>query len=620
MRKNKTILNLIILTSIILGISIIFLSRESNIDGDNHDVVNKNLEEDKKIIINPMIDNFKINIPEKDNIKTGEGSIAIYGESDPTKELTINGRKLEVYYTGNFIERVELNDGVNVVEFKLGDKKKKITVEKEFKIIDSVMPSNLLKLEEGKEFLITAKLYDGAKAYVEVGDNKYDLIQTQTLKDISSKGTTYAEYTAKGIATNSNSGKIKVIATLNYITQEVFGGEVKILKKQEEELRVGELINDSVMVYDDNTIDSIPLMEKSTLPKGVIDYIVSEVVVDNKQYYNLNCGVRVKKEDIKILNNDKDIKANKITDIKIYDRENHTVLRLQTEKNVPFSIIFQPIDFKGLKDGDYSIDNYNINQGIITFEYTESIGNVNLFDNTIFKSVKSSGNEIILDLKNKGEYCGHYSFYDKEGYLNIVFRHKLKKLEGATFIIDPGHGYSGSEWKDTGAKGWNGITEHDLNFKISRLLEEELIKKGVKVIRLKTEEKTYLLKDRGKVARENDADLFVSIHHNSGGFGKINATETYYNTPFSMELAKSINSSLVNIYKDVLFKKDQSNFDRGAKNNWFMVTIERECPSVLIEVGYIDNPQAFNKLIDEEYQKEIVSGIIEGIEKYCYNN
>ena len=50
---------------------------------------------------------------------------------------------------------------------------------------------------------------------------------------------------------------------------------------------------------------------------------------------------------------------------------------------------------------------------------------------------------------------------------------------------------------------------------------------------LYTDSDAYPLNERGAEARKNNADLYISIHNNSGASGKLNAVETYYYTPYS---------------------------------------------------------------------------------------
>ena len=238
-------------------------------------------------------------------------------------------------------------------------------------------------------------------------------------------------------------------------------------------------------------------------------------------------------------------------------------------------------------------------------------------DNFLFEDVKVLGDEfnkgLSLKIRDGSRYNGHYTYYDDEGNLIFEFRDSKKSLLGMKIVLDPGHGLTESG-NDPGALGWSNINEHDLNVQISKLVESKLIEKGAEVIVLDTDSELIPLKDRSAKGRENDADLFVSIHNNSGGSGKYNATETYYFTPISKKIAQSINKSLVDCYSETLFPNIKGDYDRGDKYNDFTVTIDRENPSVLVEVGYVDNPISFNKLIDYYYQNKIAEAIVKGLE------
>lgn len=586
----------------------------------NNKVVEK-YEEDTKLIIQPLKDEFKILRPSNKSIKTGEIEITFTGMSDPNKELLLNGEKVPVYFTGNFTIVKKLNVGENKFEFTLGDKKTTYKIEREFKIVNSVVPKEKLYFEEGMDFTIKASLYSGAEAYALINGEKINLTQGESKEYIDARDTTYAnfygDFKAPSVDSTKSLGKVKIIATYDGKTEEEVGGEVIVAKKKEN-YPIGEIKNDSAKVYNDINSLPIPMQEYSYLPKGTLDYIKSDFVLDDKEYYILKSGRRVKKEDISIKQNI-NIKDSEITKVSVEDEGKYTTIKIEGANKIPFNISQENVNYKESKKANYEVEEYNPRSILISFDYINGIKSGNIInekENLMFGDISVKDNKLSFKIKDGEYYNGHYSYYDKEGVLNIKFLRKLKSLEGAVILLDPGHGFSGGKIKDSGALGFNDINETDVNVSIAKKIEEELIKRGATPIRLKTESDTYKLKERGSKARENNADLFISIHNNSGGSGEINATETYYNTPFSMQLAKSINSSMVSLYKNRLFKGWNENFDRGSKYDYYTVTLERENPSVLVEVGYMDNPKSFNKLIDEEMQVEIAKSIVDGIENY----
>ncbi|HEY5525764.1 MAG TPA: N-acetylmuramoyl-L-alanine amidase, partial [Clostridium sp.] len=272
-----------------------------------------------------------------------------------------------------------------------------------------------------------------------------------------------------------------------------------------------------------------------------------------------------------------------------------------------------------ISTGDYSVEKFTPKEVNIYFDYIKDLDNkINFNKNYLFDLLqvkeKDGAKYLSLTIKDNVNYNGHFTYYDNEGNLIIEFKNPKKTIKDMVIVIDPGHGLIENNKLDSGALGWSGINENTINVSISKFLEEGLKEKGAKVVRLDTERESFPLKIRGAKTREYNADLYLSIHNNSGGSGKYNGTETYYFTPYSKNLAENINKSLVDCYNNNLFKGIEGDYNRGAKFNDYTVTLERENPSVLVEVGYVDNPLSFNKLIDPDYQKILAESIIKGIE------
>ncbi|MGL4849882.1 MAG: N-acetylmuramoyl-L-alanine amidase, partial [Clostridium sp.] len=69
-------------------------------------------------------------------------------------------------------------------------------------------------------------------------------------------------------------------------------------------------------------------------------------------------------------------------------------------------------------------------------------------------------------------------------------------------------------------------------------------------------------------------------------------------------------------YKEDIFKKNKESYDGGAKWDYYTVLLDKYVPAVLVEVGYIDNLESFNKLIKEENKWCVSNSIYKGIKKY----
>lgn len=196
--------------------------------------------------------------------------------------------------------------------------------------------------------------------------------------------------------------------------------------------------------------------------------------------------------------------------------------------------------------------------------------------------------------------------------------------EEQIIILDAGHG-----GEDPGATSASGKHEKDLNLEIALCLGEMLTEKGYTVVYTRTEDKLLYtdaenikgirkisdLKNRCKVAREYPNALFVSIHMNSFSESKYSGLQVYYSTKNegSESLATHIQSSVK--------RELQPANDRKIKPGSSIYVLENiENPAVLIECGFLTNPEEAEKLSKKEYQNLLSFSIICGIIEYMNIN
>ena len=188
-------------------------------------------------------------------------------------------------------------------------------------------------------------------------------------------------------------------------------------------------------------------------------------------------------------------------------------------------------------------------------------------------------------------------------------------------IIDAGHG-----GEDGGAIGINGVFEKDINLTLAKKLYDILEDMGIDC--LLTREEDILLYDRNvdyagrkKVldmqARRNivesyENSVFISIHQNSFSQSKYSGFQAYYspNDPRSLELVNIIEKSV----KSTL----QPNNKRASKvsgGNIYLLD-HLSCPSVLLECGFLSNPEECELLCSDKYQNELCTAIADAIAEF----
>ena len=261
----------------------------------------------------------------------------------------------------------------------------------------------------------------------------------------------------------------------------------------------------------------------------------------------------------------------------------------------------------------------------------------------------------LLNEKTGSSYVMDYSslsiqnkFISQEVSTNPVdLYQEKKKWKFDTIIIDPGHG-----GKDPGAVGYRGTKEKDIVLDVSKRLARKIERNSKTKVILTREEDIFLrLQDRTKFANANEGDLFISIHTNAAEDRRASGFETFLIGPNKNEAAvrvaarenaalelegfsgkKLTNEDLIkatiaqsafaakseefaSLVQNEIKKRVQSK-DRGVKQAGFYVLMGASMPNVLIELGFISNPNEEKKLNSSSYRDMLATSIYYAVLKY----
>ena len=168
-------------------------------------------------------------------------------------------------------------------------------------------------------------------------------------------------------------------------------------------------------------------------------------------------------------------------------------------------------------------------------------------------------------------------------------------------VLDPGHGGT-----DYGAIR-EGINEKDLTTDLTQRVASILKSKGYKVAMTRTEDVYLGLQERCDVTEAENPEIFVSIHINSAVATEPYGIETHYYHEPSKELAEVIQKHLVS---------EINSKDRGVLKSKFYVINHTDVPAVLVETGFLSNPEERAELITEKRKQATAKAIAEGIIEY----
>jgi len=225
-----------------------------------------------------------------------------------------------------------------------------------------------------------------------------------------------------------------------------------------------------------------------------------------------------------------------------------------------------------------------------------------------------------------------------------------------TIVIDAGHG--GDDPGAVGKKSKEKDISLSIAIKLGNIIKANM--PDVKVIYTRSTDKFVELYKRAKIANENKADLFISIHCNSTKTSESSGTETWvmglHKSNANLEVAKKENASILmendysqqydgfdpnspeaniifslyqNIYLDQSlnlaakvqnqFTKSLGRVNRGVKQAGFLVLFKTTMPGILVEAGFISNANEEDFLISDKGQNLIASAIYRAIKEYKNN-
>lgn len=182
-------------------------------------------------------------------------------------------------------------------------------------------------------------------------------------------------------------------------------------------------------------------------------------------------------------------------------------------------------------------------------------------------------------------------------------------------VIDPGHGGF-----DSGAVSPSGIREDELNLKVALKLKHYLAGHKANVILTRetndslASSKSEDMRKRVEIIRKSNPDIVISIHMNKFSQSKYFGAQTFYMA--GSEEGKRLAHCIQNKLLENLIEGNRRQI-KAAKN--LLILKADKAPSVIVECGFLSNPEEESLLITDEYQEKIAWSIFCGIIDYFAN-
>ncbi|QHG16288.1 N-acetylmuramoyl-L-alanine amidase [Nostoc sp. ATCC 53789] len=212
----------------------------------------------------------------------------------------------------------------------------------------------------------------------------------------------------------------------------------------------------------------------------------------------------------------------------------------------------------------------------------------------------------------KAQQWGYKLRYDGTT-LVLALRHppnigntRRKLLANLKIVLDPGHG-----GKESGASGPTGYLEKDVNLVVSKLLRDDLVKRGATVVMTREDDKEVSLAERQAIISKEEPAIAISIHHNSlpddGDAEKTKGFAAFWYQPQAHSLA---------IFLQTYVVKKLGKPSYGVFWDNLALTRPAAAPSVLLELGFMSNPDEFEQVVNPKEQKKMADAIAQGITEW----
>ncbi len=204
---------------------------------------------------------------------------------------------------------------------------------------------------------------------------------------------------------------------------------------------------------------------------------------------------------------------------------------------------------------------------------------------------------------------------------------KIQAKPVRTVVLDAGHGGF-----DQGAQSLLG-NEKDFALDVVMRARDLLLKAGYNVRLTRSGDVFIPLEDRAAFASRRSNAVFVSVHFNAGGREEAEGLETYSLAPRGVPSTNSLNLTLADFQPCIGNARDPENIalatamhsalitrvggsDRGIKRARFIVLRDSNIPGVLIEGGFLTNPQDRVRIATPIYRQLLAQAILQGITSY----
>ena len=229
--------------------------------------------------------------------------------------------------------------------------------------------------------------------------------------------------------------------------------------------------------------------------------------------------------------------------------------------------------------------------------------------------LRYEGSNLILSLRHPPEILAvpvaesiKYDDLDDLIEDNVIESDNEKPLENIKILLDPGHG-----GQENGSKGATGYPEKKINLIISQLVRDELRELGATVYLTREKDLDLSLEARVAMIDQIKPDLAISIHYNAlpddGDAENTQGISVFWYNTQAQAPAMFLHNYLI---------EKLNRPDAGTFWNNLALTRPHTAPAILLELGFMINPEEFEWITNQEEQEKLAETLAQGIKEWFF--
>ena len=530
------------------------------------------------------------------DLETGAAHYYITGSSDPKQELLLNGEAVENRgVLGSFGVYAPLEEGANTFSFSQGDRTQAVTITRGEAAEAAAVIADISKMEPRTDEAVYSGQTVKLQCVAPAGSRVTAMVQNQTVElsqlyatDLSGIAAIYTgDFVPAEVEETVNAGPVA------YLLEDggSYSSEGSLFVAGAGSALVVRAVDTASAVFSDET-DDTPSSFLTTIKEGGMD-VVEEI---GAARYKLGMGGWVDKAAVQPLEG------------------------VQTHRNQ-----VKRSETKALEKGEEFLL-YGTAHPLYTAQLTRDDLTITLYHTTGVPALSTPEGGLIsgagveeqngsttltLTAATPGSLWGYDVTYSG-GVTTIYCKQKpvlstgSKPLTGVTIALDPGHG--GDDTGAPGIAGPSGALEEHINYATALAVQKRLELLGAQVALTRDADTGVELSDRLDAARQSRPDLFLSLHCNSIPYNSDGTVptgvEVYYYEDTARPLAETLEAGI---------SRQCARVSRGARQDYFKVTLLSVAPAALVELGFITSPWEYDDICSREGIYSTANAVGDGV-------